>query len=365
MLKSESSMSEAFQSNLPRATFLPLACIRWSGVAALCLIAVLFALPTSAAAQGSFTLQTSAFSPVAVGPEGTSASNLTIGSVNGFAGTVNLTCQVTPSNLTDPPACSVSPATVTPPTTASATITTQVDTATVAYSITITGTAPSTAQTVTAPPQSLTVLAVTPQFTITVSRPVAPSSVPAGSGGQGVITITPVNGYSTPQGKAGITLSCSSITPLVTDPPICSFSYPPGQTSLPVTGTGSASSNITISIFGPIITTATSPLRTFYALWMPVPLLALVGLGAAVGGKRSRKAWGLLALFVMSGALFLMPACGNTGTTTTTTPNGITLSNSYSFTVTGVDADGNIASNTDSTTGTNPTVTLTVTAPPK
>src|ERR1700722_13811165 len=154
MLKSESSMSEEFQSNLPNATFLPLACIPWSGAAGFCLIAALFALATSAAAQGSFTLQTTAFSPVAVGPEGTSASNLTIGSVNGFAGTVNLTCQVTPSNLTDPPACSVSPATVTPPTTASATITTQVDTATVAYSITITGTAPSTAQTVTAPPQS-------------------------------------------------------------------------------------------------------------------------------------------------------------------------------------------------------------------
>jgi hypothetical protein len=33
--------------------------------------------------------------------------------------------------------------------------------------------------------------------------------------------------------------------------------------------------------------------------------------------------------------------------------------------VTGVDADGNIASNTNSTTSTNPTVTMTVTAPTK
>jgi len=92
-------------------------------------------------------------------------------------------------------------------------------------------------------------------------------------------------------------------------------------------------------------------------------MLAMVGLGAAVGGKRSRKAWGLLALVVISGAFLLMPACGNSGTTTITTPNGVTPNNAYTFTVTGVDADGNIASNTDSTTSSNPTVTLTVTSP--
>lgn len=332
------------------------------GVVALCLFAALLALPTLAAAQGSFTLTTSSFSPVAVGPEGTSASNLTIGSVNGFAGTVNLSCQVTPTTLVDPPACSVSPATVTPPATASATITTKIDTATVAYTITIIGTAPSTSQTVTLPPQSLTVLAVTPQFTISVTRPISPTSVPAGSGGQGVITINPVNGYNT-LGKPGITLSCTTISPLVTVPPVCSFSYPAGQTTLPVTGTGAASSNITISTFGPVINSSVAPPRTFYALWLSVPMLALVGLGAAVGGKRSRKAWGLLSLFVLSAALFLMPACGNSGTTSTSTPNGVTPSNSYSFTVTGVDSDGNIASNTDSTTSTNPTLTMTVTAP--
>jgi hypothetical protein len=91
-------------------------------------------------------------------------------------------------------------------------------------------------------------------------------------------------------------------------------------------------------------------------------MLGLVGLGAAVGGKRSRKAWGLLALFVITGALFLMPACSNTATTTTT-PNGVTPNNTYTFTVTGVDSEGNAASNTGSTTTANPSVTLTVTSP--
>ena len=57
-----------------------------------------------------------------------------------------------------------------------------------------------------------------------------------------------------------------------------------------------------------------------------------------------------------------MPACANTATTTTT-PNGVTPNNTYSFTVTGIDFEGNAASNTNSTTSANPSVTLTVNSP--
>ena len=366
MLKSETSNSEttsemasstapqAFSQRGARAT-----------LAALCLLAALFSLPISASAQ-SFTLDASTFSPVAVPPEGTSSATVTVGSVSGFTGTVNLSCQVIPTTFTDTPACSVSPATVTAPASASATITTQLQTTTIAYAVTITGTAPSISQTVTTQAQTVTVLAIAPQFTISVTRAVTPSSVPAGNGGQGTITINPINGYSTSpqdaQNKQGITLSCSSITPLVTIPPICSFAYPNGLPSLIISGTGSATSTITINTFGPVITGSAAPPRTFYALWLTVPMLGLVGLGAALGGKQSRKAWGLLALFVISGALFLMPACANTATTTTT-PNGVTPNNTYSFTVTGIDHEGNAASNTNSTTSANPSVSLTVTSP--
>ncbi len=329
-----------------------------TSLAALCLLAALLSLPTAATAQ-SFTLDATAFSPVAVPPEGTSSAIVTVGSVGGFTGTVNLSCQVIPSTFTDPPACAVSPATVNAPASASATITTQLDTTTIAYAITITGTSGS--QTVTTQAQTVTVLAVAPQFTISVTRAVTPTSVPAGNGGQGIVSVNPINGYNT-TGKPGITLSCSSVTPLVTIPPICLFTYPSGLTSLPVSGTGSATSTITINTFGPVIIGSAAPPRTFYALWLTIPMLGLVGLGAAVGGKRSRKAWGLLALFVITGALFLMPACSNTATTTTT-PNGVTPNNTYTFTVTGVDSEGNAASNTGSTTTANPSVTLTVTSP--
>ena len=327
----------------------------------LCGMAAFLMLLPAAAAQADFTLQAAPFSPDAVAPGGTSSSSITIGVVNGFTGTVALSCQVSSTQATtSTPACAVSPATVTPPASASATITTTGLTTTVGYSITITGTGPSTTH--TTPPLALTVLAVTPQFTITVERPVVPSSVPAGSGGQGTIVINPINGYSSPgYPNKGITLSCASITPLVTIPPVCSFSYPAGVQGVPVNGAPSTST-ITISTYGPIITGVLAQPRGFYALWLSLPLMSLVGLGAAMGGKRSRKALGLLALFVVSGALFLMPACGNTGTTTTT-PNGVTPNNTYSFTVVGVDANGVVSSNTGSSTSANPTVSLTVTSP--
>jgi len=88
-------------------------------------------------------------------------------------------------------------------------------------------------------------------------------------------------------------------------------------------------------------------------------MLTVVGLGAATGGKRSRKAWGLLGLFVLSGTLFLMPACGNTSPPKYT-PNGVTPNNTYSFTISGVDSNGVVSSNAGSGS-TNPTASLTVT----
>lgn len=326
-------------------------------VAAVCLLTGLLALPLPAAGQ-SFTLNAGALSPDAVVPGGTSSSNITV-SGSGFSGAVNMSCQVTSTEpTTDPPVCTVSPTTVTPPANASATITTKDDTTTVSYSITVTGTAPSISQTMTTPAESLTVLAVTPGFTITVNKTIEPTSVPAGSGGEGIITINPINNYVSPAG--GVTLSCSSITPLVTIPPVCSFN----PQSVQVNGVAPVNSTITINSFGNTVTGAAAAPRSFYgfALWMPLPMLALAGLGAAAGGKRSRKAWGLLALLVMSGALFLMPACGN-ATPTTSAPNGITPANTYVFTVTGIDSNGVTASNTGSTTNQNPTVSLTVTAP--
>jgi hypothetical protein len=336
-------------------------------ISALCLLAVFLALPALASAQ-NFTLQAPSLSEVAVDPGGTSSANIAVGADPGFSGSVDLTCQVAPAQaqtIVDAPVCTVSPESVTPPANASATITTMTGTTTTRYGVTITGTAASNNQTTTTQPLYMTVLDVTPQFTITVEKAVQPGSVPAGNSGVAVISINPINGYATPVTNPptpGVTLSCSSITPLVTIPPICSFN----PSTVTVTAEGPNTSQLTISTSGPVVTTGSViPPRSFsahfWALWLPLPMLALAGLGAAAGGKRSRKAWGLLALFVLSGTLLLMPACSN-ATTSTSTPNGVTPNNAYSFTISGVDANGNVSSNSG-TGSTNPTVSLTVTTP--
>lgn len=357
MLKFESSPLNLTKPELKfRASRASLAMF-WAVIVSLTLIC-------SASAQ-DFSLQNAPFSPDAVAPGGTSSSTIMVGALNGFTGTVDLSCQVTSNQATtSTPVCSVSPSTVTPTSSASATITTTLQTTTVGYTITITGTATGNpTDTHTTPAQNLTVLAVVPQFTVTVLNPIVPKSVPAGNGAEGTILINPINGYSTPLVKgnrSGITLSCATVTPLVAIPPVCSFSYPQPN-GVPITGVP-ATATVTITTSGPQIIGNAVPPRTFYALWMPLPMLALVGIGTAVGGKRSRRACGLLALFVISGSLFLLPACTNLKVTTSAL-NGITPANTYTFTVIGVDINGVVSSNTSSSNSANPSLSLTVTAP--
>lgn len=338
---------------------------RWARfiyVPAFCLFALFLVFVPAALAQGTseFDLSTTSLDPVAIAPGGTSSSTITVTPATGFSGTVSLACQVAATQpTTSTPVCSVSPTPVTPPATATVTITSTAQTTTVGYSVTITGTGPTT--TFSAPPLQLTVLAVTPQFTITVLDAVAPSSVPAGSGGEGMVSVNPINGYVGPSG--GITLYCNSITPLVTIPPVCSFSYPGNGNSL-MLGANPESATLTISTFGPVTTGAAVRPRSFYALWLSIPLLGFVVVGAALGGKRTRKAAGILALFVVSAGFLLLPSCSSTTATSTTTPDGVTPANTYTFTIVGIDSNGVISSNAGTATSAT-TVTLTVTEPPK
>jgi hypothetical protein len=317
----------------------------------LCLFAFLTLLP-SASGQ-DFTLNMAPFNPFAVNPGGTSNSTITLVAGTGFTGSVNLSCQVT-STLSGVtlPECTVSPGTVQPSASAMANIATEYikDGTTViatpgTYTVTVTGVGPSTTH---QQAQTITVLAESPQFTITIQTAVLPSSVHAGSGGTGTVSINPIFGYS-----GTVTLSCASITPLVTVPPVCSF---PGN-PVHVSG-GPATTTIQINTSGTIPITAVAHKRDSYALWLPLPLLMFAGLGAAATGKRSRKTWGVLAFLILGGSILLLPACNNL-TTSTTSPFGITPNGTYTFTLMGVDTKGNISSNTG-TANTAPTVTLTV-----
>ena len=317
-------------------------------------VAFLCVLPSAAGQQ----LQMSPFpTPDAIPANDTTSTNL---EVSGFNGMVSLSCQVTPP-ANPQPTCTPSPASQESPFGASINVNGNLA-APGLYTFTVTakaaGTAPVMAQ------QNLSILAVAPSFNITVTTPVSPGSVHAGNAGEGTITVSPVNGYSSPGGSAGVMLSCSTMTPLVTIPPVCSFTYAPNTQGVVVNGAPNTAT-ITITTSGPITTGAAATKKnTFYAVWFPLPMLALIGLGAAAGGRRARRAWGLLALFVIGGAFILVPACGtNTGTANTTTPDGVTPNNSYTFTVMGVDANGTTSSNTAGPGGTTagaPKVTLTV-----
>jgi hypothetical protein len=310
--------------------------------------------------QADFTFQATTFNPPAMNPGGTSLSTVTLGTVNGFSGVVNLSCQVTPATDTAP-GCDVSPSQVTPPASASLTVTGTNPTSSLAaapgnYVVTVTGTGPSTSHQQT---PGITVLAVAPGYTITVQSGVVPSSVHAGSGGQATLNINPLNGYAlngqVNSEQQGVWLTCATVAPLVTVPPVCSFDPQPVPvfgTVTPVTLTIKTSAPPTTSrvIYGG---------QSHFALWFSFPVLGLAGCAAACK-KKSRGAFGLLALFVLGGAVLLTPACGsNNSTTNPSSPNATTPKNTYTFTITGVDSNG-VPSTNSSTTSTGPTVTLTV-----
>ncbi len=318
-------------------------------------VASLCMLPLAAGQQ----LQMSPFpTPDAIPANDTTSTNL---EVSGFNGTVSLSCQVTPA-ANPQPTCTPSPASLESPGGASINVNGNLA-APGLYTFTVTATAAGTAPVMAQ--QNLSILAVAPSFNITVTTPVSPGSVHAGNAGEGTITVTPVNGYISPgANNEGVTLSCSTMTPLVTIPPVCSFTYAPNTKGVVVNGAPNTAT-ITITTSGPMTIGSASPKTgAFYGVWLPLPMLALIGLGAAAGGRRARKAWGLLALFVIGGAFILVPGCGtNTGTANTTTPNGVTPNNAYTFTVMGVDANGTTSSNTAGPGGKTagaPTVTLTV-----
>jgi len=332
--------------------------LRLPGIVAVCLSAAfLFASPASAQ---DFTLTAAPLTEPAVAAGGTSASNITVTTASGFNGPITFACAVTPSvqGTVSNPVCTVSPPTLNSAGGATATITTTPTTTAVSYTISISGTDASGTQ--TSQPLTLTVLAVTPSFTITVLQQIAPSSVPAGNGAEATITVTPLDGY-TNTAATGITLYCATITPLVTIPPVCSFSYPANSTTLVLNGTTPATSTLTINTFGPEPCGTTTAMN-FPANWLPLPLLGLVGLAWAAAGRRSLKAWALLAMFVLGASLLLLPACGTNSGVCTTTPNGDTPANSYTFTLVGVDGNGVASSNTG-TGATGNSVSLTVTAP--
>ena len=307
------------------------------------------------AAQAAFTLSAAQLQPSSVDPGGSATSNLTLTvPSSGFTGSVDFTCSVTSSQATsDLPACGVSPVSETASSLPSLTITTSGSTPAGTYQIVVTGTnaSSSTSASVTL---NLNVADLAEDYTITVFPTTAvPSPVVAGSIATTTVTVAPIGGYT-----GTVTLSCLSVTPVVTGSPVCSFT--PSATVKVSSGT-TPSAMLSLTTFTTVVNPPTpnssiirSHPRTFYALWVAIPSLAFVGLGAA--GKNGRKLLGIFLLVAIAGGLFLVPACGVNNSNNAA--NQITPNNTYTFTLTGSDQKGLGPSSTSTAT-----VTLEVTTP--
>ncbi len=164
------------------------------------------------------------------------------------------------------------------------------------------------------------VSAAAADFAIT-ANPNPLSAVNPGSSSSPTITVTGENGYS-----KTVNLSCT-VSGGGTPAPTCSFS------ANSVAG-GSGTSTLTASTTGP-----TGALfhrsNIFYAMFLPLSGLALIGTRFDCANSRRRKVLGFLMLYAILAALLLLPACG--GGSSHTTGGGGTPAGTYTITVTGTD----------------------------
>jgi hypothetical protein len=258
---------------------------------------------------------------------------------------VAFSCTVTSTlTTTNLPQCDVNPSTDTPAAQVPVTLK-ALSAAAGLYTIAVTGTDATGSATLTF---DVTVVGTSADYTVSVTTPAVPSSVAQGFGAKATITVTPIGSYT-----GNVTLFCLSVTPAVLSAPVCSFSPAP----VPVTGGAPPTATLTVTTFGTQNTT-TAKLglsRLLYGLWLAVPGLALAGAGAK--GKLRKNALELLLLLAVGGGFLFLPACNTSSNSSPTSPTGsVTPKGSYTFTITGVDQNGD--SPTNATTGATVTVTV-------
>lgn len=157
--------------------------------------------------------------------------------------------------------------------------------------------------------------ATNPDFAISVTAP-SPASVAPGASATSTITITPLNGYN-----GSVNLTCD-VTGSGSPLPACSVN----STALTVTVTTAGASAAMQRSSG-----------IFYAMWLPIVGLSLVGMGLSGAESRRRKLLGIFLLGIVMMGLFFMPACSSSSTTVGTC-KGCTPPGTYTVTVTGTDS---------------------------
>jgi uncharacterized repeat protein (TIGR01451 family) len=114
------------------------------------------------------------------------------------------------------------------------------------------------------------------------------------------VQLTPHPVYASP-----ISLSCTGLPPGAA----CNFT----NNQITLFGPGASTLNITTTA-RPVVTPGSASLftRHFYAMWLMIPGLALVGVG--MGGGKGRRAVGMVLLCTVFALLLLLPACSSKST---------------------------------------------------
>jgi hypothetical protein len=109
-------------------------------------------------------------------------------------------------------------------------------------------------------------------------------------------------------------------------------------TTVTLSGTASATTTLSIAtVARPVVTGTLLRRGAFYAAWLPIGGLSLVGLG--LGACRKRRRWLAAAvLCLMAGAVLLQSGCGSSSSSTTT--GGGTQPGTYTITISGSAATG-------------------------
>jgi hypothetical protein len=138
----------------------------------------------------------------------------------------------------------------------------------------------------------------------------SPSTVtgPAGQPAAYQVTVTPTGGF-----PESVTLACSSTLP---SGATCSFTNNPITT---LTGAQTRTLVVNTTARTTIISESSRSRSVFYAMFLPLSGLVLVG--ACFGGVNSRKRRLMIAMFVCAlfGTVMVQAGCGSSGTTTTVT----------------------------------------------
>jgi Subtilase family len=152
---------------------------------------------------------------------------------------------------------------------------------------------------------SATVTVVNPDFTVAMTSPSL--TVLAGQSATEHITFTPNPGIG-----SALTFSCSGLPALAA----CSFA----PSTVPA---GSSATDVVLTVTTTGTNAALTRPRTFYASWMPLAGLGLLGIIFVSPGKR-RRTTALLMSVVLMGVMTLLVGCGTTHATGTgaTTPKG-------------------------------------------